>query len=358
MDGRQKPDPQNERGNDLNDKDVIDLTEVVQGGDGYDVIELNDILEQPDQAAKALAEPAEEAIPLVNALPEEGTTDLPQETDDEIIDLMDVAAAPQAPAPGPAVEAATAPGLDEAGEEVIDLMDVADTLDADLVEAEPEVSAAMPEESTGTAPDEDDVIDLMDVANTPEGDTAGTALPGPDAMPEERDGTMQEDEPIIDLLEAVGPQAAEAETTVETDDEYTDLKSRADAILTGAEDAYDGETPEKASETAGPDNDVAAVEDTEAIIDETEAPAVVDDLPEDAPNVPEPAADPAFIPASPSEPVPLTEAQVEAALERTIHKIYGEKIEQLMIQAIEKTVKKEIERIKRALLEDDDDMIG
>jgi citrate lyase gamma subunit len=54
----------------------------------------------------------------------------------------------------------------------------------------------------------------------------------------------------------------------------------------------------------------------------------------------------------------LTEAQIEAALERTIEKIYGEKIEQLMIRTIEKTVTREIARIKNALLEDEDDKIG
>ena len=101
-----------------------------------------------------------------------------------------------------------------------------------------------------------------------------------------------------------------------------------------------------------------AFEDAEEIIDDVETPAIVNDQPENAPNVPEPVAAPPLVPVSPSEPVPLTEAQVTAALERTIEKIYGEKIEQLMIQAVEKTVKREIAKIKSALLEDDDDMIG
>ena len=307
MDGRQKPDPQNESGNDLNDKDVIDLTEVVEEGNGDDVIDLNDILEQPDQAAQAAVEPEEEATPLVNALSEEA--------DDEIIDLTDMTESAEAPAVEPVAESVAAPSDGEADEAVIDLMDVATSLEADLVAAEPDVSASTPEETVGITQDEDDVIDL---------------------------------------LEAVEPQAAEAETTVETNDAFTDLESRAEAVLTGAGDAYDVE----AAETAGPDGDFMVFEDTEAIIDETEAFTVVDDQPKDAPDVPEPLATPPFVPVSQSEPGPLTEAQVESALERTIEKIYGEKIEQLMIQAIEKTVKREIEKIKRALLEEDDDMIG
>ena len=99
-------------------------------------------------------------------------------------------------------------------------------------------------------------------------------------------------------------------------------------------------------------------EDDEAISVENEAPAIVENEPEFSPDIPESVAAPLHVPVSPSEPVPLTEAQVEAALERTIEKIYGEKIEQLMIRTIEKTVTREIARIKNALLEDDDDMVG
>ena len=50
----------------------------------------------------------------------------------------------------------------------------------------------------------------------------------------------------------------------------------------------------------------------------------------------------------------VTEQQIEAALEHTIHKVYAEKIEQLLIQTIEKTIRREIEKIKHALMENDD----
>ncbi len=353
MDGRQKPDPQTESGTDLNDKDVIDLTEIVEGGDGDDVIDLNDIIEQPDQAMEAVVEPEEEAIPLVNPLPKEEATSALEDADDEIIDLMDVAASPEASADAPVVESAT---LSSDDDEVIDLVNVATTLETDLVEAEPEVPAAMPEASAETTEDEDDVIDLMDVATTLNGGTAGTGMTAPASMPEGVDETVPEDEPVIDLLDAVEPQTAEAGYRVETDDEFTELESRAEAVLTDPGDAFDVETPEEAAETAGPDSDFVTFEDNQAIIDE------VDDQLEDAPDNPEPVAAPLAAPlidpVSSSEPIPLTEAQVEAALERTIEKIYGEKIEQLMIRTIEKTVTREIVRIKNALLEDDDDMIG
>ena len=267
---------------------------------------------------EAVVEPEEEAIPLVNALPKEETTDSPEETDDAIIDLMDVATTPEG-----------------------------DTAGTGMPEPD-----TMPDETAGATEDEDDVIDLMDVAATLEHDTAGTGMPAPDTTPEETDETVPEDEPVIDLLDAVEPQTAEAGITVETDDEFSDLESRADAVLTDAGNAFDVETPEEAAETAGPDSDFMIFEDNQAIIGD------VNDQPENTPDVSESVAAPLVVPASPSEPVPLTEAQIEAALERTIEKIYGEKIEQLMIRTIEKTVTREIARIKNALLEDEDDKIG
>jgi len=48
----------------------------------------------------------------------------------------------------------------------------------------------------------------------------------------------------------------------------------------------------------------------------------------------------------------VSDEQVEAALERVIKKLFYEKIDRLLVETIEKTVAKEIERLKRALLED------
>ena len=397
MDGRQKPDPQTESGNDLDDKEVIELTQIVEEGDGYDVIELNDIIEQPDQLSEAVVGPAEEVIPLVNALPKEEMTDLPEDTDEGIIDLTDVTASPETSAVEPVAESATAPSDDEGEEEVIDLMDVAATPEADVVEAALKDPASMSEESPGTPQDEDDVIDLLDVAATLESDSDGTELQSLDTMPEETNETVEEeddvidlmnvattleadtaasgmqdsastpeetagnipeDEPIVDLLDAVESQTVETGAAVETDDDFSDLESRAQAVLTDPGNVYDVETIEEAAETAGPESDFMAFDDNAATISEGETPAIADDPPETSPDIPEPAPAAMVVPVSPSESFPLTEAQLEAALSRTIEKIYGEKIEQLMIQTIEKTVTREIARIKNALLEDDDDKVG
>ena len=352
MDGRQKPDPQPENENELNDEQAIDLTQIVEGGDNGDIIDLTEILDEPEQALDDVVESEETITPLADAIPTGPSTDMSEETDDEIIELTSVAATPGTPAGKPIAESTPMPDQDDGDEEVIDLMDVATTLETDLTEGEPDIPATMQDESIAAPEDEDDVIDLMDVATTLETDSQ---LPDHATTSEETAGIMEEDEPIIDLLDAVEPPPEEAETAVDADDEFSDLETRAQAILTDATSAFDYETPEEAAETAGPDSDFMVFEDEGTITDESETPAIVDN----EPKIPEPVADGMFfVPASPSEPLHLTDAQVEAALERAIEKIYGEKIEQLMIRAIEKTVTKEIARIKNALLEDDDDTVG
>ena len=196
------------------------MTQIVEGGDDNDVIDLTDILEKPDQALDAVVEPEEAVIPLVDAIPTETSVDVTDDTDDEIIDLTEVTSAPKTPAVEPIAESAPVFSEDDVDEEVIDLMDVATTRDTDVVEADPDVPAGMAEEPVRTTQDEDDVIDLLDVATIPEADTAETDLQGQAAVPEETAGTMEEDEPTIDVLDAVEPQTAEAETIVAADDEF------------------------------------------------------------------------------------------------------------------------------------------
>lgn len=350
MDGRQMPDPQPENDNDLNDEEIIDLTQVVEGGDDNDIINLTDIMEQPDQAAD---EPDEAVISLVEAIPTQATADRSDDTDDEIIDLTDVTSSPE---PDEDVFAASVDEEElpaEAEETVIDLIDVATTLEADMVEPEPEVLTPQPEEALLS--EEEGVIDLLDVAtaDTPEEDAL--TVPSTDEAGD-----------VIDLWDTVEPEPAVAEHN-----EFGDLESRAEAMLADTTDSeaepgvepFDLDAPEEAAQTAAPDRDFTVLEDDAAITDEGEAPAIFGDEPQAATDIPEALAAVPLVPIAPpeppvAEPVPLTEAQMEGALERVIEKIYGEKIEQLMIQTIEKTVKREIEKIKGALLENSDGVSG
>jgi hypothetical protein len=49
----------------------------------------------------------------------------------------------------------------------------------------------------------------------------------------------------------------------------------------------------------------------------------------------------------------VSDEQIEAALERVIKKMFYEKIDGILVEVIEKTVKKEIERLKNILLEEE-----
>jgi hypothetical protein len=255
---------------------------------------------------------------------------------------------------------ATVPGEDEADEEVIDLLDVITIREADTAGSEAHDPVAMPEAPADTADEE--AIDLLDVVTSPEAGAAGPEAHGPAAMPEAPADTADGDEPIIDLWETVEPQTA----AVDANEEFTDLESRAQAVLTDATDAFDDTTTEEAAATAGPEDDVLVLEDerisetpiippsrTEQAETRVEEPPPAEESRDSAMFVSMAATEP---PAA-IEPVPLTEQQVEDALQRVIEKIYGEKIEHLLIRTIEKTVKREIEKIKNALLEDGDGMV-
>jgi 23S rRNA maturation-related 3'-5' exoribonuclease YhaM len=49
----------------------------------------------------------------------------------------------------------------------------------------------------------------------------------------------------------------------------------------------------------------------------------------------------------------VSDAQMEAALERVIKKMFYEKIDGILVEVIEKTVTRELERLKSILLEDE-----
>ena len=316
MDGRQKPDALPENGNDLNDEEIIDLTQVVQKGNDDEIIDLTNVLDQLEKEPTTFDEAVERL----------------QSMDEDIIDLNNVETTLEADisANAPADE-------DEDGEDVIDLLDAVEpespatatdeladleiraettfTEELDLTitqEAPPADEADQDPTPPETMEDDDLIIDLTGMEAALDADIADTALED-----------EEDDEDVIDLLDAVEPETLAPET-----DELADLETRAETML--------AETLDSTQEP-----DIGIAEET--------SPAFAD------------PSDEEFAPTALSQPsttdtVPFTEQQLEAALERTIHRIYAEKIEHLMIQTIEKTVQREIEKIKRALLEDDDEL--
>ena len=101
-----------------------------------------------------------------------------------------------------------------------------------------------------------------------------------------------------------------------------------------------------------PDNDQNSSDETEEII-----------LLKDAIDLDDPMDDEVIL-LTEDEPSPLSqmagqvpeisEAQIEAALEKVIRDIYGEKIERMIVDVIEDFTTSEMNRIKSTILEEDD----
>ena len=196
---------------------------------------------------------------------------------------------------------------------------------------------------------EDDIIDLTNVLGGPEKEAEAPAA--------ENDLLLDEDEDIIELDEEIsdGDDDDESEEDIidldeqvfeedseEAEEDIIDLTevdlASENATEASPENAENNSVDRNTSEVDDDDDDQAL------LLDQEEADADLEKA------VPSPIAPPADAPV-------FTEEQLEAALERTIRKLYAEKIEQLMIETVKKTVNQEIEKIKRALLESDDDML-
>ena len=371
-------------------EDAIDLAEAATPDAALDA-DLND--DSKDDEEEDIIDLAEAAIPdaAVDAdLDDEGKDD-----DEDIIDLMEAAT------PETAVDA----DLDDEGkdddEDIIDLMEAATpeaAVDADLDEIadlDPTSAVSPPDPlesaeiidlnlSTESIPaDEnidDDIINLAVMEEALETDLSDTLT----------DDSQDDEEEALDLLDSVEPDIQAVQEDNATDSSPSEPPLFADTLDTNEEidipttqdTGYDEDL--LAPDEYDNDDDIIDLAEMEAALDTDTAETILDDDHKEDENVIDllSGAAPKTLeaidgkdetrdvglpldtidekppheesPAAP--PVSLSEDQIEAALERTIRNIYGEKIEQLMIQTIEKTVLQEIAKIKQALMENDDDV--
>lgn len=211
-------------------------------------------------------------------------------------------------------------------------------------------------EKTESTEDDDHIIDLVDAVETEDDDQIIDLV---DAV------EMEDDDQIIDLVDdaveisqkddsesIVGgvPEPVENETIIdlvesigETPEEIEEI---GEPILETVEDSQDiDDTPEFEDNLIVEAVDFDDKFDTESIVPE----ALKDDF-----------ADSLGVELDSNEDISkntleadkVSDEQVEAALERVIKKLFYEKIDRLLVETIEKTVTKEIERLKKALLED------
>jgi len=211
-------------------------------------------------------------------------------------------------------------------------------------------------EKTESTEYDDQIIDLVDVVET------------------------EDDDQIIDLVDAVEMEDDDQIIDLEDDAVEISQKDDSESIVGGVSEPVEnetiidlvesiGDTPEEIEEIGEPIletvEDSQDIDDTPEFEDNLIVEAVdFDDKFETVSLVPEALkddfADSLGVELDSNEDISkntleaeyVSDEQVEAALERVIKKLFYEKIDRLLVETIEKTVAKEIERLKRALLED------
>jgi hypothetical protein len=213
-----------------------------------------------------------------------------------------------------------------------------------------EAPIELKEETTDAQTGDEEIIDLLEAAEEqkPMEDEAIIELE------EEVAEAPKGDEDIIDLTEAAedSPKkdqdesiAAEKQTENDT---YIDLtvtisESSREIEDVGEPIADEADLSQEFDDIDELDNDL--IKETVNNTDELGADAIMDEALEDD------FTDSLGIFKADS----ITDEKFEAALERVIKKVYHEKIDRLLAEAIEKTVTREIEKLKKALLEDSPD---
>jgi hypothetical protein len=229
------------------------------------------------------------------------------------------------------------------------------------------------EEAIDMSQDDEEIIDLLEAADEPDvqvikedmvaQDPELTQDPEIIEFEEETFDVSQDDEGIIDLLEA----ADEFDLEDETQDVMAKEVESSEEIITLTEVMNDipqeiekiGESLHISMNTSQESDDL-----TDLDADLLEKPGVLDDESSEDVAVDQALSDD-FVDSlgmelDPKEDVSedlsgfekVSDAQMEAALERVIKKMFYEKIDGVLVEVIEKTVTREIERLKSILLQD------
>jgi hypothetical protein len=321
------------------------------GHDGEDIIELTEIVNKAELEAFRTST---QSPPIAD-------------DEDEIIELTDIVA-PQIPY-ADAMAAVPEPALDDE-DDIIELIDIVEPRVPDAVAI---TAAAEP-----AIDDEDEIIELIDIVEP--------RIPDEVAMAAATEPAMDDGDKIIELFDIVEPGTAEEEAMPATESAVSDAQK----VL--------GSTDQEAQEISGqlPDSSAyfekqhQSIEDTlselESMMDETfsgeEGIIELDDVlndrgePDTAFDTPDDqvleevpadsgandydafpigiAIDEEMDDETPDQQPPsLTNEQIDAAVERLILAKYGQSIEQFIATSIEKIVTKQIESLRKSLLEDD-----
>lgn len=204
---------------------------------------------------------------------------------------------------------------EENAPDLIELTDVVEPIDLELKGPEADLS-----------PDEDLFIDLTEPIDLNALDTRPSVSPQKDAIAQE--------ETILDLFQMVDePHVNPSRKT--SDPIEADLIDLADLATPAA--------PADEEELEG----IIRLDDI--LNSERDAAPPLFDLC-DLSDPPPPVAD--------ETPLPLTPAAIEKALDHIIQTRYGQTIEQMIATIVEKVVLREMQTLKRSLMDDEDDLTG
>lgn len=379
--------------NDLSTDDVTPLPPVEETTTADEELE-----EEEEPELELFQEPADEAPPAPpaadpeapkDAKPGDSSIDLESRLDDvdagDTIELTDVVVPVDLDTP---LASDTDP--EESRLDASDLEPSLDPLSTDLVDRE-EADPMAPFEA------EEDAIELTDIVET---ETAPDARPGSEVEALQQDG---EDEDVIELTDRVDPEALEQAE----DDEVIELVDIVDPSELGAlPEAVAGASQEEPWTAEDDDDDVIELTDivemeepaaagSAGLEADTPAPETVEEI---LPMPPEPAEDKVIrldsvldhvrqnksqiaenmshgleeaigdpptasdteeggidmheVREALGEPSELTDKELEEAIEKIIRTKYAETIEKHIAAVVERVVTREMESIKRSLMED------
>ena len=224
-----------------------------------------------------------------------------------------------------------------------------------------EAPIELKEETTDVQTGDEEIIDLLEAVEKQEPIEDEAIIELEEKVAEE----PTEDEGIIDLTEAAEDSSeeiqddsidAKEEKATEERDTIIDLNVRISPVKKEIEDigepiADDTDIFKEYEDVD--DFDGNLIKETVDFTDELDASPTMDDALKDdfAGSLGVELDTKDDISGDTSESDKITDEKFEAALERVIKKVYHEKIDRLLLEAIEKTVTREIEKLKKALLE-------
>jgi hypothetical protein len=296
-----EPEKKDETAEPTEDEPIIELKDemAVEQGDDEEPIDLTEVVEESvaedkDETAEVEADAATaDEAPIA---PEEAL-----KGDEEIIDLLQ---AVEEAAPIDTDETISAEVSESTGDQAPQELELEE---AEAKEpAEDEAPIALEEKVADETTEDDEIIDLADAA---------------------------EDEAIIDLTETAGETSLKTEDIGEPISEDFDTATEFDDIS-----EFDSDLIQEDS-VAGDEPDSETMVDDALKDDFADVLGIELDSEKDAQE-------------NLFDADKVTGEQVEAALERVIKKMFYEKIDRLLVDTIEKTVTREIEKLKKALLDD------